>query len=621
MQRRDLLKWSMLAPFIARMSAPGWAQTPATYFSSAIPDGRPHRFELSRGGFILDGHPFQIRSGEMHPVRIPREYWLHRIQMARAMGLNTVALCLMWNALESEPGIFDLTTDRRDFAHFIRLCQQEGMWVYLRPGPYVCAEWDFGGLPPYLLREPGLRVRDKNDSRYMQGVTRYLDAIAPVVAPLMAEHGGPILMLQVENEYASFGSDLAYLERLRAMWRQRGIDGPFGIADGLVRIMETRTYLPGAALGLDGDMDFKKAQILANDCPVWLSEGYPGWFTHWGDPHFNRGEFAKQLETLMATGCSFNLYVVHGGTNFGFAAGANANADDSNFAPVITSYDYSAPINERGEPTADYRAFRILIQAHLGKRLPAPPSPPPVMRFAAVTAQPYASLWDNLPPPREVASPKSNEELFAQDHGAVMYRKALVRGGSLRIDGLRDYATVSLDGRYVDYLSRVRKPGVHELDRIKLPAPRDGKESMLDILVDSFGHVGFGAAIGDRKGIVGKIFLDGEPLRDWQVYPLPLDAAFLDGLKPLAAVAARPGIIFRATVEVDEPGDCYLDMAPWQKGYVWVNRHLLGRYWNIGPQHRLFCPASWFRKGSNEVLVLDFHRTTPGPVKGVRDLG
>jgi beta-galactosidase len=275
MHRRDFLRLTALTP-LAALSSHIVAGTMARDVTiDRQPDGKPHRFDLSAQHFLLDGKPFQIRSGEMHPIRIPAEYWRHRIRMAKAMGLNTIAVYLMWNALESEPGVFDLKTGRRDFVRFIELCQQEGMWVYLRPGPYVCAEWDFGGLPPYLLRQPDICVRTWSDPHYAQAVGRYLDAIAPAIAPLMAKRGGPILMMQIENEYASFGHDLGYLEQLRTMWRERGIDGPFSISDGLAQIQKQRTYLPGAALGLDGDTDFAAAQAIAGEAPVWVGEGYP----------------------------------------------------------------------------------------------------------------------------------------------------------------------------------------------------------------------------------------------------------------------------------------------------------------------------------------------------------
>jgi Beta-galactosidase len=620
MQRRDFLRLTVLTPLAALSSrlvagavAPGMPV-------ERMPDGQPHRFELSPQHFLLDGRPFQIRSGEMHPIRIPAEYWRHRIRMAKAMGLNTIAIYLMWNALESAPGVFDLKSGNRDFVRFIELCREEGMWVYLRPGPYVCGEWDFGGLPPYLLRHPDIRVRDKSDPDYMAAVRRYLDAIAPHIAPLMAGRGGPILMLQVENEYASFGHDLDYLELLRSMWQERGIEGPFSISDGLGQIQKQRTYLPGAALGLDGDTDFAAAQKIAGEAPVWIGEGYPGWLTHWGDQDFARGDYANTLRQLLEQGRSFNLYVVHGGTNFGFGAGANAKDDYSQFEPVITSYDYGAPIDERGAATPDYHAFRKLLAAHVQRPLPEVPAAPPAIRFAPVTPVAHASLWDNLPQATPVRTPQANELLFAQDHGLVLYRRKIHgEGGALTIDGARDYATVFSDGVYVDAVSRVENPRLRKGGKVQLPRGK-GKSALVDILVDSFGHVGFGQAMADRKGIVGSIRLDGNVLEHWDVCSLPLDDGFIRGLKPVVSTPSRAGIFFKATIRLDRLGDSYIDMARWTKGYLWINGHLLGRYWNLGPQQRLYCPASWLRDGDNELLVFDMHQTVAAPIQGVTSL-
>jgi beta-galactosidase len=613
MQRREFLRLSMLAP-LAGFILPGLAPGMEVSTAEPLADGHPHRFTLSSRSFLLDGKPFQIRSGEMHPIRIPAEYWLHRIRMAKAMGLNTIAVYIMWNAFEQEPGVFDLKTGSRDFARFIRLCQQEGMWVYLRPGPYVCAEWDFGGLPAYLLRDPDSRVRHKDDANYMAGARRYLDAVAPVIRPLMASEGGPILMVQVENEYASFGNDLDYLKLLQSMWKERGIDGPFSISDGLGQIRKQHTYLPGAALGLDGDTDFAAGQLVAGDAPVWVGEGYPGWLTHWGDPKLQSADYAGTLNELLEQKRSFNLYVVHGGTNFGFGAGANANRDYSNFEPVITSYDYGAPINERGEATADYHRFRELIARHVPHKIPDVPSAPPAVTFDAVLPSPYASIWENLGKPHEVAHPQPNEILLAQNHGMVLYRKRLAAGGELRIDGVRDYATVFCDGRYLDTLSRVHKPGVREASKVDVPAGE------LDVLIDSFGHIGFGQAMADRKGVVGDIRLGGAVLQDWAVYGLPLDDAFIGALKPLSRPSTRPGLFFKGTLQLREHGDTYIDMSAWDKGYLWVNGYLLGRYWHIGPQQRLYCPAVWLRQGANEILVFDMHRVEPAHIEGVEKL-
>jgi len=620
MRRRDFLLLSLLAPlsaFVARVDAALPVQRAR---AEPLPDGRPHRFELSDRQFRLDGESFVIRSGEMHPVRIPREYWRHRIRMARAMGLNTISLYVMWNSLEAEPGVFNLTGGRRDFAHFIRICADEGMWVYLRPGPYICGEWDFGGLPPYLLRHPHVRVRDKDDPDYMAAVRRYIATIAPVVQPLMAVNGGPVLMLQVENEYASFGRDIGYLEALRALWEAQGVRGPFSISDGLDQVRKAHTYLPGAALGLDGDIDFAAVQDIAGEMPVWMGEGYPGWLTHWGDKSFARGDFAATLRKLLEENRSFNLYVVHGGTNFGFGAGANAHDDYSHFQPVITSYDYGAPIDERGAATRDYHTFRAMLAAHAKRGLPDVPAPPPTMHFAPVTPTAFASLWDNLPRAKHVEHPQANELLFGQDHGMVLYRHSIRGGGELEIHGARDYAQVFVDGRYVDCVSRVRHPSLHSNPRITLREHAGGNARVLDILVDSFGHVGYGHAMADRKGIVGDVRLDGEVLRDWQVFGLPLDDDWLASLRPLQSEPTRPGVFFKATLHLEQPGDCYLDMSGWNKGYLWVNGRLLGRYWHIGPQQRLFCPAPFWQRGDNEILLLDLHQLTPAPISSATTL-
>lgn len=619
MQRRDFLRFAMLTPLTGIASLTEGNADARPSFIEAVPDGKPRRFELGRRQFLLDGRPFQIRSGEMHPARIPTEYWLHRIRMAKAMGLNTIAIYLMWNYFESEPGIFDLTTERRDFARFITLCQQEGMWVYLRPGPYVCAEWDMGGLPPYLLRDPSIRVRTKDDARYMQAVQRYMDAVGPRIASLMASRGGPILMVQIENEYASFGHDLAYLLRLREMWQAHGVDGPFSISDGLSAIQKAKTYVPGTALGLDGDTDFSAAQAMAGEAPVWVGEGYPGWLTHWGDPDFQTGDYTTTLSRLMAEGRSFNMYVVHGGTNFGFTAGANARDDYAHFEPVITSYDYGAPINERGEATPHYHAFRAVMAARVPHAIPAPPPAPPTVLFDEVIAQPFTSIWDNLPlPSRMVKKPDPNEILFAQDHGMVVYRKTLLRGGMLNMEGLRDYGTVFSGGKYLDYVSRVNKPGLHVRHYVDIPPPANGAGTTVEVLVDSFGHVGYGQAIYDFKGIVGAVTLDGEELHDWQAHSLPLDETYIAGLPPFAENSisrSRPGLFFKASVVLKKPGDCYIDMSDWDKGYLWVNGKLLGRYWRIGPQQRLYCPASWLMRGHNELLVFDMHRVAPTAIR------
>ncbi|MBB5863956.1 beta-galactosidase [Xanthomonas sp. 3058] len=608
MKRRNLCTFGLLAPF-------GLAAAPAVLSSprAPVPDGRPHVFGFERGQFVLDRQAWQIRSGEMHPLRIARADWLHRIRMAKAMGLNTIALYLMWNAYEREPGQFDIETGERDFVAFIWLCQQEGMWVYLRPGPYVCAEWTLGGLPAYLLREPGMRLRDAHDTRYMAAVQRYIGVVAPRIAPLMASAGGPVLMLQIENEYSMQGSDVGYLQALAALWRAHGIDGPFSLAEGMKDLRRRKAYLPGAALGLDGaDLnELHEGTQLAGDAPVWVAEGYPGWLTHWGEDAFARRDYAPMLQRLMAAGYSFNLYVVHGGSNFGLSAGANAEDDGSQFQPALTSYDYSAPIDEGGRATPAYMALRRIIAQHTGTALPAIPDAPPRARFASFTAHPVATLWDNLGAgPVHTARPADNQTLLKQNLGLVVYRRRIAAGTQLDLGQVHDYATVHIDGDEIGHVSRMQHARLNSTPQLTLPRAASSART-LDVLVDSFGHINFGPALGDAKGLLGPVQLDGEELRDWQVHGLPLDGDNAPTLRPLQGPPTRPGLFFAADMHLETAGDLYLDMRQWRKGYLWVNGRLLGRYWDIGPQHCLFCPGAWLRPGNNAVLVLDLHQLAP----------
>ena len=360
------------------------------------PGGGTHRFSLGKSDFLLDGKPFQIISGEMHPARIPREYWLQRIRMAKAMGCNTIAVYVFWNYLESSPGDFDLRTGNRDIAAFIRLCKAEGLWVLLRPGPYVCAEWDWGGLPTWLLKIPDIKVRC-SDPRYMNAVKRYVARLSRAIVPLQCDHGGPILMVQLENEYGSYANDKGYLKDLRVCWRRAGVTVPFYTADGPTDFMLDAGNLDSCAIGLDsgtGDDDFAVAARHNPNVPAFSSETYPGWLTHWKEPwqHPDTTGMLKEVRYLLSHHRSFNLYVVHGGTNFGFTAGANAFTPVQ-FQPDVTSYDYDAPIDEQGRATPKFYALRRLIGEYAGHPLPPVPSPVPVMEIPAFAA---AALYLDL---------------------------------------------------------------------------------------------------------------------------------------------------------------------------------------------------------------------------------
>jgi beta-galactosidase len=628
MHRRSFLALSLLTPLA--FAGRGWAASPVAGRPSVGPDGRPHAFSFGKREFLLDGEAFRVHSGEMHPARIAKEHWRHRIRMARAMGLNTVAIYVMWNHHEREPGVFDFESGNRDVAGFIRLCAEEGMWVYLRPGPYICGEWTNGGLPAWLLRDPDTRLRTRDDPRYMAAVRRYIAALAPRIAPLMANVGGPVLMLQVENEYSMFADDIGYLDALRDIWREHGIDGPFSVSDGLKDLQRRKAYPPGTALGLDGAdvADLVKGKGYAGESPVWVGEGYPGWLTHWGEPGFATKDYETTLRHIMRAGYSFNLYVVHGGTNFGLTAGSNAEDDGSQFQPVITSYDYGAPIDERGRPTDQYTRLQRVIAEATRVTPPALPPEPASATFAPIMPQLFASLWENLPGAAlSLPSPGPNEILFGQDQGLVVYRKRIEKGGVLRLENVRDYALVYVDGQEVGCVSRVEHQALNSKPEVMLPAEATNAHAeaaprTLEILVDTFGHINFGPRIGDHKGLIGPASVDGVALRDVEAWAVPLDDAWIKGLRPIAAKARSPrgGNFFKTSLKLETPGDVYLDMSAWSKGYLWINGQLLGRYWNIGPQQRLFCPGPWLRAGDNELLVLDLHRFAPAVITAADSL-
>lgn len=579
-----------------------------------------HVFSLSRNEFLLDGKPFQIISGEMHPARIPREYWRHRIQMAKAMGCNTIAAYVFWNYLESAPGVFDFRTGNRDIAAFIRICKEEGMWVLLRPGPYVCAEWDWGGLPTYLLKTPDIKVRCM-DKRYMEAVERYVALLSKEVAPLQCTGGGPILMVQAENEYGSYGNDRNYLEALRGLWIKGGINVPFYTADGATAYMLEAGSLDGCAIGLDsgsGEADFAEAFKRNPNVPSFSSESYPGWLTHWKEA-WQKPDTAgilKELGWLLQHGKSFNLYVAHGGTNFGFTAGANAFSP-TQYQPDVTSYDYDAPINEQGQPTPKFYAIRRLIGGYVHYKIPAVPAPVPAMDIPTFTMTPYTSVWDNLPAAVQSPQPVPMEALDQQS-GLILYRTKLIghKSGKLTITEPHDYALVFLNGKLIDTVFRDGGKWTVQLPRTDAANPE------LEILVEAMGHINFAQFMIDRKGITDRVTLNGMTLMNWDIYQLPLDGGYLQRLKGTIASgnAGKQGVFFKGTFNLDRTADTYIDMSGYKKGVVWVNGHNLGRYWYVGPQQRLYCPASWLNKGSNEVLVLDLAQEQGAAIRGVKTL-
>ncbi len=580
-----------------------------------------HFFEFKNADFFLDGKPFQIISGEMHPARIPKMYWKHRIQMAKAMGCNTIAAYFFWNYHEDKNRKFDFRSENRDVAEFIKICQQEGLWVIARPGPYVCAEWDFGGIPPYLLQYPDLKIRCL-DTRYMTAVSRYVKAIAKELQPLQITKGGPILMLQIENEYGSFGNDKTYLKALKNLWQKEGISVPFYTADGPTPYMLEAGSVEGAALGLDSgsnEKDFETAKKHNNEVPVFSSETYPGWLTHWFEKwqRPDTAELKNEVAFLLKNRKSVNFYVIHGGTNFGFSAGANANGLQS-YQPDITSYDYDAPISENGNATPKYHLLRNLIQQYTSQPLPPVPAPVSSIEIPDFQITPYGNIHSFLSKP--ILSPQPIPfEAFGQNQGIAIYKTTLIghKSGRLRILEPHDFGLVFVDGKFVDTIWR--NGGNWE---VQLPKT-DNPNPILEILMEGMGHINFAEYMADdRKGITNRVTLNGMTLMNWEIYPFDFSTTSIEAL-PMEAQSATIssfGNFFKGNFFLQEVADTFLDMSNLQKGYVFVNGHHLGRYWNVGPQQRLYCPANFLKNGHNEVLVFDFWQLQKTTIKGKKEM-
>jgi beta-galactosidase GanA len=560
----------------------------------------------------------------MHPARIPAIYWRQRIQMAKAMGCNTISVYVFWNYHESEEGVYDFSTENHNLGEFIRIVQEEGMWVILRPGPYVCAEWELGGIPPYLLRIPDIKLRCL-DPRYMAAAERYMGKLSEEIKPYMITKGGPILMLQIENEYGSYSNDKNYMLKLKEVWVSLGIDIPTFTCDGPETDMLSAGTLPGSAVGLNSGQkpeDFELASKINPGVPVFSSELYPGWLTHWGEKWAKRdsAELLKEVKYLMDNKKSFNFYVIHGGTNFGYTAGANSGG--KGYEPDITSYDYNAPINEQGRAKPNFMAIRTLIESYLpkGKKLPSIPEAVATFEISPLNMQTFTSVWDNLPQPVASVQPKTLEAC-GQDYGFILYKTELKgpKSGKLIVNEIHDYATVFLNGNYIGKLDR--REGINSID---IPAS-NVEVPVLEIFVEAMGRINFGKNIVDRKGITDSVTLNGTTLTNWNMYNLPMDRKFIYNLRSSGKSIKKPGIFFKgnfvlSSAEGNTGADTFIDLSGFTKGIIWINGHNLGRYWNIGPQKRLYCPSNWLRAGLNEIMIFDLHDTEGKWVSGFKTM-
>ncbi|MFO1514043.1 MAG: beta-galactosidase [Verrucomicrobiota bacterium] len=562
-----------------------------------------HTFTIGTNDFLLDGQRFQIRCGEIHAPRVPPEYWRHRLQMAKAMGLNTVCAYLFWNLHEPRPGEFNWSYEA-DAAQFCRIAQEEGLWVILRPGPYACAEWEMGGTPWWLLKHDDIKLRTR-DPRYIGAAKRYFAEVARVLGPLQITKGGPILMVQVENEYGFFGKDAEYMGELRRVFIDAGFDVPLFACNpkDALRNGWREDLFPVVNFGSDPEGGFKALrQILPEGKgPLMCGEFYPGWFDTWGAPHHlgKTDQYLRDLEYMLKHNASFSIYMAHGGTTFGFWPGC-----DRPFKPDTSSYDYDAPISEAGWTTDKFFKTRDLFAKYLlpGETIPEPPAKNRIISFGPVEFREFAPVFDNLPAPISDEQPQAMEK-YDQMFGNILYRTTIPAGPatSLEAAAVKDFGFVFVDRRRIGVLDRRSGKA-----RVDLPARE--KPAQLDILVEPMGRVNFGPEMKDPKGLIVPVKLGGEVLRGWQIFNLPFDQKMLAGLKfgaPGAGSEVGAPALWRGTIEIETPGDTFLDLRNWGKGVVWINGHCLARFWNIGPTQTAYVPGCWLKSGKNEIIIWD----------------
>ena len=553
-------------------------------------------FSIGDTDFLRDGAAHRILSGALHYFRVHPDQWQDRIRKARLMGLNTIETYVAWNAHEPRRGEWD-ATGWNDLGRFLDLVAAEGMDAIVRPGPYICAEWHNGGLPTWVDADE--RTLRSSDPAYLADVTGFLERVYAIVEPRQIHRGGSVVLVQIENEYGAYGSDKAYLEELVRVTRAAGIQVPLTTVDQPTDQMLADGSLP--ELHKTGSFGSRSTERLATlrrhqkTGPLMCSEFWDGWFDWWGGVHHTTdvAAAAGDLDALLAAGASVNIYMFHGGTNFGLTNGANHKG---RYLPLVTSYDYDAPLDEAGNPTAKFFALRDVI----AKYAPVPNEVPPAARPApelSVELLP-AGAWTDA----AATAPASEKPASFDDLGHL---SALVRydaelpegfaGGILQVDEeIRDLAWVSVDGRRVGTLSRTRH------DRaIELPAGRH-----LSILVEDQGRVNYDHRLGEHKGMITAPLLDGAALRGWTSTPLDV-AEIAAGIAAGSAAEGEGPVAYTADFTLDAASDLFLDTSAWSKGYAFVNGFFLGRYWRNGPQRTLFVPGPATRAGENRIVVLE----------------
>ncbi len=590
------------------------------FFTFNIVFSQRGNFEIKEGNFFLNGKPFTVYSGEMHYPRVPSEYWKHRLEMMKAMGLNTVTTYVFWNYHEEAPGKWNFSGEK-DLQKFIKTAQEVGLYVIIRPGPYVCAEWEFGGYPWWLQKNKELEIRRDNRA-FLEECRKYIHQLAKQVVPMQINNGGPVIMVQAENEFGSYVAQRKdipleehrrYSHKIKEMLLKSGVTVPLFTSDGssLFKGGSIEGALPTA--NGEGDIEVLKKSINEyhdGKGPYMVAEYYPGWLDHWAEPFVkvSTEEVVKQTKLYIENGVSFNYYMIHGGTNFGFTSGANYNKDHD-IQPDLTSYDYDAPISEAGWATPKYHALREVFQNINKHKLPEVPKPMKVITIPGIEFSKVNSLFDLTDHQKPIIN---NKPLTFEDlnigNGYILYRRKFDKDqkGILEIKGLRDYANIYINGKWKGELNRVNKK--YDLD-IEIKSG-----DRLEVLVENMGRINYGAEIVHNiKGIISPVKINGtEVTGNWEMLPLPFDTFPKHHFKHKDIPVHSP-VIQEAEFTLDETGDTFLDMRNFGKGIVFINGKNAGRYWSTaGPQQTLYIPGVWLKKGRNLIQIfeqIEFHPT------------
>lgn len=560
--------------------------------------------------FTLDGEALHILGGSVHYFRVPREYWRDRLLKLKACGLNTLTTYVAWNLHEPQRGVFDFSGSL-DIGAFIQLAKELDLHVILRPGPYICAEWDLGGLPSWLLADPDMKLRTTY-SGFLDAVDNFFEKLMPNVAPLQYTYGGPIIAVQVENEYGAYAKDTGYMESIKQVLQKHGI----------IEFLMTSDNKDGLSQGaLDGalsTMNFKHFQrsyfehldSVQPNLPKMVMEFWTGWFDSWGNYHmvFNADALIDNMKKILDQKASINLYMFHGGTNFGFMNGA---VELPSYQPDITSYDYDAPLSEAGDYTPKYKKIRQLLMTQFKLKLIDPPPPTHKAAYGIVAMNEYLPLWSSL---EFVGKPihsalSMNMEKFpindgnGQSYGYALYETKIRHGGLLKSNlNVHDRAQIFLNSK---------SQGFFDYVRVSADIPDVKEKSTLSFLVENRGRVNYGLNIDtQRKGLTGNLTLDEKPLEEFQIYPMEMKQDFINSLEKAkwSTVPLQPWLpaFFRGTLQISgTPQDTFVRLDEFEKGVVFVNGKNLGRYWILGPQKTLYLPAPWLKEGDNKIVLFE----------------